>query len=225
MNQTQFIKVVGLGISVWAVLIGLTGLPVGAQESNVVKTTESTNAPVTPEVVVAEVVPSTSTNETGSQDFKSFSIITSRNIFSPTRVTPTARAEAKHIPKVDLISLVGTLRSSRGQTAFFDGSSSGYRGAVKLTNQIAGFTLEAISADSVKLEAKGKSLMLKIGSQLRREDEGDWQISETAIPVATTETSSAKSSSEDSSGSTGGESDVLKRLLQKREQELNNEKR
>ena len=209
----------------YALLFGLICFLVRAQESNVVRTAQSTNAHVKAEALTAEVGPSSSTNDTGSQDYKSFSIIISRNIFSPTRVTPTAKAEAKHVPKVDLISLVGTLRSSRGQTAFFDGSSSEYRGAVKLTNQIAGFALEAISADSVKLEAKGKSFVLKIGSQLKREDEGEWQISEAAIPVAKTETTSAKSASEDLNGSTGSESDVLKRLLQKREQELNNEKR
>lgn len=229
MNQPRFIRVLGQGGILRAALICMTGLVAVAEETNTIKVAEATNAPVKTEVVAPAEMPAASTNEIPVVDYKSFSIVNSRNIFSPSRTTPgsTAKAEVKHVPKVDLVTLVGTMSSSKGMVAFFDGSGSGYRGAIKLTNTIAGFTLASIAVDSVKLEAKGKTLMLRVGSQLKREDDGEWQVTETAIPLAKSETNSVKSSSEESSsgGSSGGESDVLKRLLQKREQELNNEKR
>jgi hypothetical protein len=174
-------------------------------------------------------------------DYAYFKVVNDRNIFNPARQPnrpdrPASR-EVKKVPKVDAFSLVGTLRYEKGDLAFFDGSNSDYRKAHKAGEVIAGFKVLSISDAAVRIEAKGKITELKIGSQMRREDEGEWEF---AIgPYAGGITSSGGSGSGDSSsssgssgastassgsGSGGSADEILKRLLQKREQEMKNEK-
>jgi hypothetical protein len=174
-------------------------------------------------------------------DYAYFKVVNDRNIFNPVRQPnrpdrPVSR-EVKKAPKVDAFSLVGTLRYEKGDMAFFDGSNSDYRKAHKAGDSIAGFKVLSISDAAVRIEAKGKVTELKIGSQMRREDEGEWEF---AIgPYAGGITSSGGSGSGDSasssgssgastassgSGSGGSADEILKRLLQKREQEMKNEK-
>ena len=174
-------------------------------------------------------------------DYAYFKVVNDRNIFNPARQPnrpdrPASR-EVKKVPKVDAFSLVGTLRYEKGDLAFFDGSNSDYRKAHKAGEAIAGFKVLSISDSAVRIEAKGKVTELKIGSQMRREDEGEWEF---AIgPYAGGITSSGGSGSGDSSsssgssgastassgsGSGGSADEILKRLLQKREQEMKNEK-
>ena len=174
-------------------------------------------------------------------DYAYFKVVNDRNIFNPARQPnrpdrPSNR-EVKKAPKVDAFSLVGTLRYEKGDLAFFDGSNSDYRKAHKAGDAIAGFKVLSISDAAVRIEAKGKITELKIGSQMRREDEGEWEFA--SGPYAGGITSSGGSGSGDSSsssvsssastassgsGSGGSADEILKRLLQKREQEMKNEK-
>ena len=60
-------------------------------------------------------------------DYAYFKVVNDRNIFNPGRQPnrpdrPVSR-EVKRTPKVDAFSLVGTLRSEKGDMAFFDGST------------------------------------------------------------------------------------------------------
>lgn len=174
-------------------------------------------------------------------DYAYFKVVNDRNIFNPARQPnrpdrPVSR-EVKRAPKVDAFSLVGTLRYEKGDLAFFDGSNSDYRKAHKAGEAIAGFKVLSISDAAVRIEAKGKITELKIGSQMRREDEGEWEFA--SGPYAGGITSSGGSGSADTSsssgssgtstassgsGSGGSADEILKRLLQKREQEMKNEK-
>jgi hypothetical protein len=174
-------------------------------------------------------------------DYAYFKVVNDRNIFNPARQPnrpdrPASR-EVKKVPKVDAFSLVGTLRYEKGDMAFFDGSNSDYRKAYKAGDSIAGFKVLSVSDAAVRIEAKGKVNELKIGSQMRREDEGEWEFA--SGPYAGGITSSGGSGSGDSasssgssgastassgSGSGGSADEILKRLLQKREQEMKNEK-
>jgi hypothetical protein len=178
-------------------------------------------------------------------DYAYFKVVNDRNIFNPGRQPnrpdrPSSR-EVKRTPKVDAFSLVGTLRYEKGDMAFFDGSSSDYRKAHKAGDTIAGYKVLSISDSTVRIEAQGKVTQLKIGSQMRREDDGEWMFAEgpyaggitgssgsggsTSSGSGESSTGSA-SASTGSSGSGGGGSadEILKRLLQKREQEMKNEK-
>lgn len=180
-------------------------------------------------------------------DYAYFKVVNDRNIFNPGRQPnrpdrPVSR-EVKRTPKVDAFSLVGTLRYEKGDMAFFDGSSSDYRKAHKAGDTIAGYKVLSISDAAVRIEAQGKVTQLKIGSQMRREDEGEWVFAEGPYAGGITGSSGSGGSMSSGSGgsstaaastgsSTGGSSsggggsadEILKRLLQKREQEMKNEK-
>jgi len=160
-------------------------------------------------------------------DFAAYKIITDRNIFSPSRTTPSAeKSETRRVPKVDSFWLVGTLSYDKGDFAFFDGSSGEYRKAIQIPGSIAGHAITGLTADEVTLEFEGKPLTMRMGSQRRREDDGVWESRAGSTISATStgdsSTSSSESGAESSSG--GAEDEILQRLLKKREQELKNEK-
>jgi hypothetical protein len=170
-----------------------------------------------------------STNTPSRLDYQSFKLITDRNIFDPDRSPRSARnprSDPRRPARVESFSLVGTLSYEKGTFAFFDGSSSEYRKALKCADTIAGYKVCEITANRVKLEANGQQIELPVGAQMRRQDDDDWALSESGGSSASTASTlasndKAESSSSSTSGSDGEENDVLKRLLQKRQQELN----
>lgn len=171
---------------------------------------------------------SSSTNgPSGRPDFSAFKIITERNIFSPTRApSSSSRGETRRQPKVDNFSLVGTLSYDKGDFAFFDGSGSEFKKALKPDDTIAGHKVIEVTADEVKLEKEGKTIALRVGGQMHREDDGPWEVRNNARVDASMasksgseSTGSKDSGSETDSGGAGD--DILQRLLKKREQELN----
>ncbi len=211
-----------------------------------------------------------STNAPSRADYAYFRMVNDRNIFNPKRIpnrpdsTGRPRRETRRAPKIDAFSLVGSLRYAKGDIAFFNGTSSSFKTAVKPGESIADHKVVAIDSDNVTLEFNGKSLILPIGSQIRREEEGEWTLAPgvaSATPTRSnsssgssgTRSSMTASTSGDTNGSPGaaeGEGaaegdeaeagdetpapdspsaarggspadEVLRRLLQRREQEQN----
>jgi hypothetical protein len=154
-------------------------------------------------------------------DYQSFKIITDRNIFDPNRSSGSTRArtEAPKPARVESFALVGTMSYQNGTYAFFDGTSSSYRKAIKTGDTIAGYKVADISADRVKLEANGQQIELNVGVQMRKQDEGEWQLAGRAESFVTSSPATAAAEKTDSA-SGGEENDVLKKLMQKREEEL-----
>jgi hypothetical protein len=154
-------------------------------------------------------------------DYQSFKIITDRNIFDPNRSSRSSRTknDAPRPARVESFALVGTMSYENGTYAFFDGTGSSYRKAVKAGDSIAGHKIADISADRVKLEVNGQQIELSVGVQMKKQDEGEWQLAGRAESFVTTSPATAASEKTDSA-SGGEESDVLKKLMQKREQEL-----
>ena len=200
-------------------LLAFQSLGAAAAESNAVPAAPpaSAAAPSSTNAAPAE--------ESGRQprgaDYSSFKIIADRNIFSPSR---TSRSGAPSRPaarpaQVDTFSLVGVMSYEKGHFAFFDGSSASYRKALKLNESIAGYQVAAINPASVKLERDGKSLELALGSQMKRSDEGPWEMQ--AAPAPSSSESSVSRSSGSSAAAKGEDSDVLKRLLQRKRDEEN----
>lgn len=163
----------------------------------------------------------TDTSLPARPDYSLFKIISDRNIFNPNRTARSARTTSRprvRETKVESFSLVGTMSYNEVRLAFFDGTSRDYIKALKPSEAIAGYTIKEVTPDHVKLESKGKQTDLRVGMQMRRQEEGEWQVSATAEPTpsATTSTTSSSTSAELS----GTESEILKKLMQKREQEL-----
>jgi hypothetical protein len=161
-----------------------------------------------------------STNAPASLDYQSFKIITERNIFDPNRSSRSAGVRPQTKPtRVESLALVGTMSYEKGTYAFFDGTDSSYRNALKTGDSIVGYKIAEISADHVKLETNGKQIELNVGMQMKKQDEGEWQLGGSAESFSSSSPVTA-SAGNAAGGSTSEASDILKKLMQKREQEL-----
>jgi hypothetical protein len=168
------------------------------------------------------------TNNGGATlDYAAFKLIVDRNIFDPNRIphgpgTPRVRQTPKSF---DSLTLVGTMTYEKGTFAFFDGTSSEYKKALRLADVIAGYKVTNISPNGVKLASGTNQLELSVGAQLRREENGPWRPSSqftsyAPTPASTSTNASATTSTAGSdTASAGAESDIIKRLMQKREKE------
>ena len=163
------------------------------------------------------------TTNTTNGSFANFKIIVDRNIFDPNRSPHRpAGAPAHRAPKVESFGLVGIMSYDKGTYVFFDGTSGDYRKSMKLGDRIADYKLAAVSADQVKLSGPSNQVVtLQVGTQLRREDGGEWQVSTHADSYAANSDTSGShdsTSSTPSSTSSGGssENDVIKRLMERR---------
>jgi hypothetical protein len=115
--------------------------------------------------------------------------------------------------------------------AFFDGSSSEFRKALKPNTSIAGYRVAAISHTSVKLANGTNTVELRVGMALRREDEGQWQVtarsesgsgagSTNSVAGVAAASRGAVTGSGSNAGAAGGDaSEVLKRLMERRAKE------
>ena len=144
--------------------------------------------------------------------FEAFQLVVERNIFNPNRVGRTRSNSDEKQPRVDEISLVGTMESERGRVAFFESPDSAYRKALREGETMGDFRVQRIANDGVELMREEKPLALKISQQLRRPEGGEWTVRATpaAVPVAAAAVPEIPADA----------SEVLKRLLKQRESQL-----
>jgi hypothetical protein len=168
-------------------------------------------------------------------DYSAFKLIVDRNIFDPNRFP--LRQGARQRPKsVDSLTLRGTMAYAKGTFAVFNGSSADYYRVLKLNDLIAGYKVTNIGPNGVKLVAvvtnigpSGVELVastnavdLEVGMQLRREEGGPWLLSSQAGSYAATSTSTltnSVASADSDAASSGAETEIIKKLKQKRAQE------
>ena len=164
-------------------------------------------------------------NSAAGTDYASFRLIADRNIFDPNRLPHETRSNRRAPSRsVPTFYFVGTMDYRRGRFAFFDGTDSDYRRALSTNDIIAGYTVREISLVSVKLQSTNQPVELKLGSQMRLEG-GAWQLISNeelpSAPVADTATADNSTAAAAPAADFGGEpNDVLKQLMQKREQEM-----
>jgi hypothetical protein len=181
-------------------------------------------------LVLANVLADAQQQSTNSAptDFSAFQIISQRNIFDPNRYPRTVRVRTRiNRDVVPTFSLAGTMSYRKGMFAFFDGTSSVYRRALQEGGTIAGYTVTKITLDGAQLESGGKKIEMQVGAAMRQEGDG-WQLSapgEWSGSPAATETENENSSPTETApaanaGAGGDVNDILKRMMQQREQEL-----
>ena len=201
----------------------------------------ATNAPAPAAPTEAPATPPNKLDESA------FSLIGERNIFNANRSGGKVQLATRRPTRVETFTLVGTMAYEKGAFAFFEGSSSKFTKAVKADGIIAGHKLADIYAGSVKLEADGKQIELPIGSQMRREDAGTWQVAAVAAGSSSEgessgsssrrngdsysrrngESSSRRSTTSEPAGKApasgappaADQSEILKRLMERREKE------
>jgi hypothetical protein len=164
---------------------------------------------------------------TNATNYSSFQIIVDRNIFDPNRYAHTPSGRHRPISKsAPYFSLVGTLSSRNGMLAFFDGNDPDYRKILSPDGIIAGYKVVEITLRGARLEAAGKPVeKMKVGAQMRQEGKDEWKLVGSDELSATTAGNEAPATDETpaagpASGSGSEPNDVLKKLMQQREQEL-----
>jgi hypothetical protein len=174
-------------------------------------------------LLCATVANAQSTNANSLPSFDSFDIISSRNIFDPNRRAFRRYERApSHTP--DVVALVGTMSYTKGKFAFFDGTKSDYKKVLEPGAIIAGYTIKDITPKDVTLAANGKEMTLNVGTQMQKDGGNDWTLSKNSdLPsAADTNTGSAGSASDQSvpSGTSPAANDIIKRLMEQRQQLL-----
>jgi hypothetical protein len=145
-----------------------------------------------------------------AESFESFRLIGNLNIFNSSRVGWTADSQR---PRMDIISLVGTMEFAKQRLAFFDGTEGGFRKVLHEGDTIADVTVTRIDAGGVRLTRDSALISLAMGQQLRRPPGGAWSVG--AVPEG-------GQLQPDSAAPAipPGASDVLKRLMEQRQNQL-----
>ena len=166
-------------------------------------------------------------NAPSRPDYSAFQLVNQNNIFDPNRVRHRAGVVVhERTTRVESFSLVGTMSYEKGTFAFFDGTSSDYKKALKVADSIANYRVTKITPDTVNLVSGTNRIELHVGMQMRSEDGGDWTASTQSQAYADTSTAASHVASASGANtpatetpSSGSESDVVKRMMQRREQE------
>ncbi|MGO9476538.1 MAG: hypothetical protein ACLP7I_01190, partial [Limisphaerales bacterium] len=160
------------------------------------------------------------TNAPALADYSAFRLIADRNIFDPNRYAHATGSSRRSFSRsAPGFSLVGTMTYSNGMIAFFDGTESDYRKALALNGTIAGYQVKAITLNGVKLSSTNKPVELAVGGQMRWES-GEWQVAGSGeLPASTAGTETPAADQPAAPPSSSEANDVLKKLMQQREQE------
>jgi hypothetical protein len=159
-------------------------------------------------------------------NYSSFQIIVERNIFDPNRYAHMSRSRGRPTsPSAPWFSLVGTMSSRQGMLAFFDGNDSDYRKVLSPDGVIAGYKVAEITLHGVKLTSTNKPVAMKVGAQMQQAVKGEWQLADSGEAPAATTGNEAPATDETpaagaASGSASEPNEILKKLMQQREQEL-----
>lgn len=108
--------------------------------------------------------------------YDAFRIFTDRNIFNPNRTARRDRRLEEAPPRLDVITLVGTLDYDKGLRAICDGSEAAYRKALRVGDSVDKFKVTKISANTVDFITDKKSFSVRVGQQLRRPEGADWTL-------------------------------------------------
>jgi hypothetical protein len=178
-----------------------------------------------------------SNNVPGPNDYDRFcQFITQRNIFDPNRFAVAGRP--RFIPRTPRyapsFTLVGTMSYGKGLFAFFDGNQPELQKVLYPSDGdgIAGYVLTGITSTNVTLQTadKKRTVWMKIGDSMRQEGNewvpsGQNEMAYSSIVEGSAATADS-SRTEDRPAATSVSSpalqgnDVLKKLMQQREQEL-----
>lgn len=159
------------------------------------------------------------------------------------------RARESSVP-VDRFSLVGTMHNNDESLAFFSGSSSRFNAVLKTGEQIEGYAVKEIQEKNIVLEKEGNEIDFSVGMGMTRRGDDPWEVVQNAgsdfrgssgsgrsrsgsrpsrgpsrdnrPPSRTSSNSSSSSSSTATSEpDAASKSDILKRMMERRRQQMN----
>jgi len=116
-------------------------------------------------------------------DFQAYALIQERNIFNPNRYRisenrpPPSEPGSEPDPvRIEFFTLLGTMSYEKGCYAYFNGSDAEFRKIVQTQDTIGEHKVLEISDSNVRLEHGGKELRMKVGMQLKRQNQGEWEL-------------------------------------------------
>lgn len=163
----------------------------------------------------------------GPADYTAFArFITDRNIFDPMRYGPVSRPRIDVRRSDPMFTLVGTMSYGKGMFAFFDGNNSELRQALAVSGSIAGYTVSEITLSEVTLQGPhtNQVIVLKVGDSMRQVA-GAWQFASQSELTGGAGERQSREQTESAPETpvvlptTGAQGDILKRLMQQRQQE------
>jgi hypothetical protein len=155
--------------------------------------------------------------------YETFVLVQSRNLFDPDRRPPRPQntvRETTSPARSESLVLTGTLVQPTQALAFFGGSQPEHRQVRSIEEEVAGYTLVSITTAHVELEREGERLRLPVGQGLRREGEGPWEITTDVRRPDAASSSTPRAETQGGGASEDAPSDVMKRLMQRRQQEV-----
>ena len=229
-DKNQFPKL-GFGILLW---VGLLYASLGQASETADKPSETAELKEQKSEVTKPVPGS----------LQDFDILHINNIFDPNRKPyqpDRKRQEPEPEPQIDAFTVIGLMAYADRQIAVLSGSSSEYSGAFKLNDQIDNLKLISLS-DKAVLFAEGEATFnVDIGTSLRRVDGGAWKESSERVRTASKSSSSrsqyssrgttrsdenkdsvkdSEDKEEESDSSADSEAELLRKMMERRRQEI-----
>ena len=118
------------------------------------------------------------TNRVDPRSFDAFKLVFERNIFNPNRQPIRQFVPREAPPPVDSFSLAGTMSYAKGMFAVFDGNKPDYHAVLEPGGRIAGYTVDEITHEFVKLSAGTNLVELRVGMHMQRSEDGKWSPTE-----------------------------------------------
>lgn len=155
---------------------------------------------------------------------RSFDVVQRRNIFNPNRRAIRVRDNNTPRVVVEYFKLNGTMTYDDKAYAFFDGTGGQFRNkTLGRAEKIGGYTVSEITSSAVKLAASSNEVVnLRVGMQMRRENNGPWKVvagSEPAPDATASDSSDSQPGDTSSYSSSGAADDIVKRLMERRDKE------
>ena len=172
-----------------------------------------------------------------SKGYDAYRLVRTRNIFDPNRRAPRiesapTRRESTPTNRPHYLKLTGTMVTETKTLAFFSGSKSEYSRVLSLGDSIADGKVTAITAQQVELQREGKPVILVVGgaplsldgtpidpSALEAEQHPPDTSRTSATPPSPSPDGAAPAAPTAPAASTD-KNEVLRRMLERRQQEM-----
>jgi len=177
-------------------------------------------------VLTANAVFSSPKNAPAKRGYDGYALVRTRNIFDPERQPGVATPEAsqKQDPqpsRSDFAALTGTMITPEKTLAFFSGSRSDYCKVIAVNGTIAGAVLVKINSSNIEVEREGKRIVIAVGQTVPLDATSAPSAAPSAALSSTPPSSSTAASSASPSSATGSDREaLLRRMMEKRQQEL-----
>jgi hypothetical protein len=155
--------------------------------------------------------------------WESFDVILKRNIFSRSRMPYRERPAVQETPRVmrnpeAYYMLKGVVQEDDQFIAFIEDTQSGSVLRLKQGDSVARGTIKTVTLDGIEYQMEDKTTVVRLGLDL----EGGYGTMTTGqmVDLVTSAPSPSSSASPSAPASGGDTSDILKRLMEQRKQQL-----